>query len=188
MDPDRESNPMSVSDEIGVLISEGLRDRSLNLYGAFLLNQEALRLQRRARREPAWGVTLSISGLLALYMQRLVALATGQERVSATVASWLEEDAPMLAERRDHYLVGGILADPSGNPSRPLLEKLAEVRADYSRLPDDEGPYHTEVFPYFEFEPEVVLLSDTGGASFDDAGLTPEVERLLLELVTGKWA
>ena len=188
LDPEVESNPMVVATKVGILVSDGLRDQSLNLYSAFFLNQEALRLQRRARKEPAWGWTLSISGLLALYMQRLMALATGQDRVSVAVAGWLEADASTLADTREHYLAGPIRADPSGRPSRQLLERMSEVRAAYDSLSDDDGPYHTEVFPYFEFEPEAVLLSDAGLAPFEAPELTPGAEELLIELSTGRWA
>ena len=77
---------------------------------------------------------------------------------------------------------------PGAKPSRTLLTEMSRVRREYERLSDDDGPYHTEVFPYDEMAPEDILLSGTPLRPFKSNDLEPEVERLLLALGTGRWA
>lgn len=187
-DPDTESNPLRVVVEIGFYVSAGLRDGSLCLRSAFLLNHEAIRVRRMAYLQPAWRHDLSISGLLAIYMQRLVAVATGESAVARSATAWLVEDAPKLARRRPHYLADHILAAPGNEPTEQILLEMSRVRREYEHLSDDDGPYHTEVFPYDEMAPEEILLSHDPLRPFEVDDLEPEVERLLVSLGTGRWA
>jgi hypothetical protein len=187
LDLEAETNPLLVADEIGFFLSDGLRDGSVSLRSAFYLNQEALRIRRRAYHQPAWGYTLSISGLLAVYMQRLVALATGEKVISQQLANWLKEDAPLLKERRAHYLAQHILANPVADPSAHLLAEMSRIRQQYELLSDDDGPYHVEVFPYEYYSPEDILCSGPNPQPFEALALEPAVEALLVSVGIGKW-
>ena len=181
IDLDRESNPLIVADAIRFFISDGLRDESISLYSAFLLNQDELRLRRMGYRQPAWRSRLSLSGVLALYMQYLFGLAVGEADVTRTVASWLEEDIPLLGEKRKHYICGYLAGLPAIEPSREQLIELSKIRSRYEVLSDDDGPYHTEVFPYDYFSPEDVLLGRSP-ASVKAGTIEPEVESLMLAI------
>lgn len=181
IDLGRESNPLIVSDEISFAVSDGLRDRSMSLYSAFLLNQDVLRLRRIAYRQPAWHYQLSLSGVLALYMQYLFALAIDEASVANTVGNWVAEDFPLLGEKREHYIANYLAQLPAVEPSQEQLLGLSRIRGEYESLPDSDGPYHTEVFPYDYYSPEDALLgrSDT---SIDRGGIEPEVAEIMLKI------
>lgn len=184
IDLDRESNPLIVADEINILVSYGLQNDSFSLYSAFLLNQDVLRLRRMGYRQPAWRCRLSISGVLALYMQYLFGLAVGETSVAGAVAGWLEQDFPLLGEKRDHYIREYLGRLSAIEPSREQLSKLSRIRADYTTLSNDDGPYHTEVFPYEYFSPEDALLGRSS-AIVERGEIEPEVEELMIRL--GDW-
>ena len=181
IDLGKETNPLIVADDVGIFVSNALREKSISLFSAFLLNQDVLRLRRIGYRQPAWSHQFSISSLLALYMQYLCGLAIGEDGISRSVASWLREDFPLLGDKREHF-VKQHLADLSNfEPTVERLEELAAIRSGYDALRDDAGPYHTEVFPYDYYSPEDVLL----GRSTDEvekSGIEPVVEELMLAI------
>ena len=158
VDMDCESNPLIVADAVGLFISDGLRNENVSLSSAFLLNQDALRLRRLGYRQPAWQSQLSLSGVLALYMQYLFGMTVGEISIVKTVAVWLEEDVPLLGDTRNHYIKEFLARMPLIEPSTKQLIDLSRIRSKYDVLSDDDGPFHTEVFPYDYYSPEDVLL------------------------------
>lgn len=176
-----ETNPLVVANEIGFYISDNLRNQSISLYSAFLLHQDELNLKRMGYRQPAWRHRLSISGVLALYMQYLFGLSCGEANVARKAAEWLEEDLPMLGEKRNHYIWNCLTALPVTEPPKEQLTKLSRVRSRYEVLSDDDGPYHTEVFPYDYYSPEDVLLGRSSATVKRDT-VEPEVEELMLAI------
>ena len=181
IDLNRESSPLVVADEVGRFISDGLRNDSISLYAAFLLNQDLLSLRRMGYRQSAWQYHLSLSGVLALYMQYLFGLAIGEANVARAVAAWLEEDIPLLSEKREHYILGYLEQPSVIEPSQYHLIELSGIRARYETLSDDDGPYHTEVFPYNFFSPEDVLLGRSTG-TFTKGKVDPDVEDIMLAI------
>ena len=181
IDLDGESNPLIVADAVGIFISDGLRAENISLYSAFLLNQDVLRLRRRGYRQPAWQSALSLSGVLALYMQYLFGMTVGETSIVRTVALWLEEDTPLLGEHREHYIRNILTPISAIDPSEEQLIKLSEIRSKYMELSGDDGPYHTEVFPYDYYSPEDVLLGQSGAAA-GKGQIEPDVEELMLAL------
>lgn len=179
IDLNHEINPLIVANEIGRFIADGLRDNSVTLYSALLLNQDVLRLKRIGYRQPAWQYRLSISGVLALYMQYLFGLAVGDANVVGTTSKWLEEDFSLLGEQRKHYVRRCLAELPNIEPSEEQLIELSRIRSQYKVLPDDDGPYHTEVFPYDYYSPEDVLLGKSS-ATVTKGKIEPEVEELML--------
>lgn len=181
VDLDSESNPLIVADAITIFISDGLRNGTISLYSAFLLNHDVLRLRRLGYRQPAWQCRLSISGVLALYMQYLFGLAIGEAKVATVVSGWLGADVSLIAEKRDHYIREYLGRLPDIEPSREQLTELSRIRSEYPTLSDDDGPYHTEVFPYDYFSPEDVLLGRSS-AGVDKSRIEPDAESLMLAI------
>lgn len=178
---ENEENPLIIADEVGIFVSDSLRDEQISLYSAFLLNQDVLRLKRLAYRQPAWQYQLSLSGVLALFMQYLFALAAHEAGAAATVLKWLREDFPGLSEKRDHYIRNHVMRLSATAPSEEQLKELSEIRSRYASLADDEGPFHTEVFPYGYYSPEDALLGRPV-AKVKQGSIEPDVEELMLRI------
>ncbi len=64
-----EENPLLVEMDITNFVSDGLRNRSLPLYSAYLLELEAVRIGRLGYLQPAWGRSLSIFGVLTMFSE-----------------------------------------------------------------------------------------------------------------------
>lgn len=178
IDLDREINPLIVADSITQFISGRLRDETISLYSAFLLNQDALRLGRRGYHQPAWRQQFNLRCALALYLQYLFAMAIGEANVAQTVAAWLAEDVPLLNTNRKHYIRKHFALLPVIETSNEQLAELSTIRSRYESLPSGDGPYHTEVFPWNEYSPEDVLLGRSS-AKVEPGEIEPEVEVLM---------
>lgn len=182
-----EKNPLIISDNITYVISDGLREGSVNLYSAFLLNHECIRIKRFGYHQTAWNYSLSISGIVTIYMHYLCAHAFGTSKIADVVLRWLAEDLPMLKESRNHYIIDEMQKGIEPNPSKKWLEKLSEVRTNYDNLSDDHGPYHNEVFPFDYAAPEDVLLGDSNSGEFSDKQIILDIEELLINISISDW-
>lgn len=178
-----EVNPLIVADEINLRVSEWLRDQSISLYSAFLLNQDELRLRRDGYRQPGWRHELSLSGVLRLYMQYLFSVAVDEPGVASTLAGWLRKDAPLLAEHREHYLLKHLARLADSPPATEVLSEFSSIRARYETLPDDDGPFHNEVFPYDYCSPEDILLGRSN-YTIKKGTIEPKAEKLMLAVAT----
>lgn len=67
------------------------------------------------------------------------------------------------------------------NDSTELLEELLHTRSRYEKLSFDEGPYHTEVFPYTYYSPEEILLGNKDKTIYNKE-LKGFIEELIVEL------
>ena len=181
IDLDHEENPLIVADAVRQYISDQLRQDGISLYSAFLLNQDELSLRRIGYRQPAWCHQLSLSGVLALYMQYLFALAVGEASTAGTIAAWLKEDSPLLGIQRNHYIENHIADLSQTEPTAERLIELSRIRSQYAELSDADGPFHTEVFPYDYYSPEDALLGNST-TKVEKGALEAEVENLMLEL------
>lgn len=158
IDFENEINPLIISNKIGYYISDGLRDGSLNLYSAYLLNHEYIRVRRFGYIQNSWNYDLSISGIIAIFMHYLCSLVFEEDNISNAVASWLKEDILLLKENRSHYITDILKVNIDLIQTHGILEKLSGVRKNYDKLSDDNGPYHNEVFPFHYGSPEDALL------------------------------
>jgi len=182
-----ESNPLIVSNKIRRFISAGLKDGTLNLYSAYMLNLEAIRIKRLGYHQAAWNYRLSISGIIALYMQYLCSLAYDDRQVAKTVMSWLKEDITLLKENRAHYITDSLKRNLEIIPSKSWLEKLSSVRLNYDELSDNDGPYHNEEFPFHYASPEDALLNKPESEKFTKEKIGPLVEELIVSINLSKW-
>lgn len=169
--------------------SSRLRDGSVSLYSAFLLAHEALRIGRNGYLQPSWNNSLSISGLLRIYVHCLTARAFRADRMATIAEAWLVNDASHLREHRPHFFTDRLSDGCALATDDTFLQLLSEMRRQYDSLNDDDGPFHVEVFPWQYAAPERELLIP--GSQPDFCNTTPidrEVEDLLAELRTGQWA
>ena len=182
-----ETNPLIISDDITYVVSDGLREGRVNLYSAFLLNHECLRIKRFGYYQSAWNYNLSISGVVGIYMHFLCAQAFGTTNIADVAFRWLVDDLPMLKERREHYVINELLKGIEPIPSRKWLERLSEVRTNYDNLSDDYGPYHNEEFPFDYAAPEDSLLGKSNSGDFLNKRILSDIEKLLIEISISDW-
>ncbi len=91
-------HPLIQSDDLHFYISDRLRNGTLDLYSAFLLIYEALRIGRNGHLQPAWNHRLSIHGLLRIYMHCVTARAFRAEAMATVSEGWLTRSS---AERTE---------------------------------------------------------------------------------------
>lgn len=186
--PDIHDNPLIQADDLRFYISRRLKTGSLDLYSAFMLSHEATRIGRYGYLQSAWGRQLSISGLLRIYMNGLTASAFGLSGIVEKSRDWFANDIDLLAETRTHFFTTAMRKTNLFDDTE-FLATLCKMRENYNSLPDEDGPYHNEVFPWHYAAPECYLLNPTtSNSDFTlPQSLDPEAESLIVELNTGKW-
>lgn len=181
-------HPLIQADELQVYISSRLRDGSVDLYSAFLLQHEGLRIRRNGYLQPAWNYTLSISGLLQIYMICLTARAFGADRMTSVAEDWFSEDIALLQERRPHFFTDRLSVGRSLTTDGAFLQLLSDMRDRYQSLSDDDGPFHVEVFPWDYAAPERELLKPGSQPQFGQTSpVDPEIENLIVALCSEQW-
>ena len=187
--PELDNHPAILAQNLDIYVSHRLREDDLDIYSAFLLAMEAARIRRFAYRQPAWPQTLSISGLLALLMLAVTARALRMNQPYEMLKQWFLEDIPLLAEKRQHFLVSRLHAGESLFDDEALLTEIAELRRDYDSLSDDFGPYPSEVFPWDYAAPEGEVLNAGSDPAFQSEQLLDEnIGEILVELASGDFA
>lgn len=164
-------------------LSDLLKKNSLNIYEAYLLEEEIIKYNRDGYMLPAWSDKVSISTCLEILNQRLLALAFGDMGNANQLKEWGLEALQLCGEKRPHYIMDKyteFINITSNND--PLLQELLEVRRDYMLLSFEEGPYHLEVFPYDDFEPERILLENINMR--EEKNISEEMEKFIIELYT----
>lgn len=173
------------ADELSIYISGRLRDGGVNLYSAFLLEHEAVRIHRNGYLQSAWNHRLSISGLLRIYMNCLTARAFHADKMAAVAEDWFSDDISRLQKRRPHFFTDRLSEGRALITNGAFLQLLSEMRDRYDSLNDDEGPFHVEVFPWDYAAPERELLKPGSQPQFRQTSpIDPEIEDLIVELCT----
>lgn len=181
-------HPLIQADELSIYISSRLRDGGVNLYSAFLLEHEAVRIHRNGYLQPAWNHRLSISGLFRIYMNCLTARAFHADKMEAITEDWFSEDISRLQERRPHFFTDRLSKGRSLTTDGAFLQLLSDMRDQYHSLSDDDGPFHVEVFPWDYAAPERELLKPGSQPQFRQTSpIDPEIEDLIVELCTEQW-
>lgn len=113
--------------------------------------------------------------------QRLLALAFGDNDWAKQLQDWGKEAMQLCAEKRPHYVMDRYLEFLNiEEGSDDLLQELLSIREKYVRLGNNEGPFHTEVFPYHYCEPEKILLDRVDLES--ERKVSEDIEKILIEL------
>lgn len=182
------NTPSLQANEIRRVITCGLRNSTLSLYEAYLLHCEAVRIERIAYTQSAWRRRLSITGLLTIVMHGITAEAFGLDEVAKTYADWYAKDFSQLGEYRPHFLTAAYPGTTGWLKDHDFLHLLHTKRIEYDNLPDGEGPYPTEVFPFHFAAPERRLLGEnTEEFRNDKRSVGDEVGDAIVELATGRW-
>jgi len=176
-----QNNPLVLANKISYFIADALKGDQLNLYTAYLLHWEEIRLRRIGYMKLSWGGKVRISTCLAILNQKLLAHMFDEHAGAETLGDWGEEASRLNRENRPHYIMDNYIRYLHAVDSPELLEKLQRVRDRYDTLSDEEGPYHTEVFPYHYYRPEELLLQKTGQVE-SRKNLDDEVEKIINEL------
>ncbi len=185
--PDICDHPLIQADDLRFYISRRLKTGKLDLYSAFMLSHEATRIGRFGYLQSAWGHELSISGLLKIYMNGLTASAFGLVGIVEKSQDWFSNDMDLLSETRTHFFTSAMRKTNLFDDTE-FLATLCEMRENYDSLPDDDGPYHNEVFPWHYAAPECHLLDPKSNSDFNiPISLDPEIESLIVELNKGIW-
>jgi hypothetical protein len=157
-----------------------------------MLNHEALRIGRLALRWPsAVSFHFSIFGLLGKFMHCITARAFRLDALATIAEGWFAHDAPLLQEQRSHFFVERLAGGRDLISDRGFLEMLSRMRDEYDSLPEDDGPYHVEKFPWDYAAPERELLLPGSQPQFRNVKfdeIDPDAEDLIVELCSGKWA
>lgn len=177
----KSNHPAVRASRLSIYISDKLREKKLSLYEAYLLQCEVIRYKRDSYTLPAWNNKVQISTCLELLNQKLMALAFNDIDYMKHLEIWGMEAFYMCGEKRPHYIMDKysdfLKADYD---SRNLLLELLDIRKKYDSLKYDDGPYHTEAFPYDYFEPERILLDKIDLSK--DKFINKEIETILIEL------
>ncbi|MCE2801761.1 MAG: hypothetical protein ACK56J_06370 [Planctomycetota bacterium] len=186
--PDICDHPLIQADDLWLYVSDRLRSATVDLYSAFLVAHEALRIGRNGYLQAAWNYHLSISGLLQIYMHCLTARAFHADAMARVAEEWFLNDIHLLTESRRHFLADRLSDGGALVSNQQFLQSLSEMRTAFDSLPDDDGPYHVEVFPWHYAAPERELLAPGSQPEFrrTDA-VDSEVEDLIMKLCCGKW-
>lgn len=166
---------------LSVYISDNLKQKNISLYEAYLLQCEVIRYKRDSYTLPAWNNKVQISTCLELLNQKLLALAFNDIDYIKQLEKWGMEAFKLCGEKRTHYIMNKYNEFlKSDYNSRNLLLELLDIRKKYDSLKYDDGPYHTEAFPYDYFEPERILLDRIDLSK--DKSISREIETILIEL------
>lgn len=187
--PQLDDHPAILAQNLDIYVSHRLREDDLDIYSAFLLALEAARIRRLAYRQPAWPQTLSISGLLSLFMLAMTARALRMDKPYETLKQWFLEDIPLLKEKRQHFLVNRLHGGESLFEDEAFITEIAETRRNYDTLSDDYGPYPNEVFPWVHAAPESEILKAGSDPAFHcEHMLDTDIGEILVELASGDFA
>jgi hypothetical protein len=187
--PKSDDNPRVQAGALTRYVSDRIHAGDIDLYSAFQLAHEAVRIHRFSYRQSSWGWTVGIRDLQMTYMLTLTARGLGCSQQAEIAEAWFMEDIPLLDEKRKHHFTEGLADGKKLLTDRRFLEQLGAIRRDYDRISDDDGPFHVEVFPYDFAEPEQEVLNPGSRQEFKHSGsIDSEIEEVLVELLTGKWA
>ncbi|MDE7353082.1 MAG: hypothetical protein K2O06_08525 [Acetatifactor sp.] len=176
-----QTTPGNRSLDISVFVSQGLRGKELNLYEAYLLSGIKMEFTRFSYVQPAWSNRVRISILLELLNLRLLAAVFEEKSEEVRWTGYAKEAYSMNQERRPHYILDHYQEYLGETISSEFLQSLKDVRASRSK-PFDNGPYHTDVFPYNKCKCEELLLQ---GKTLPrrNKKICSAIENLLVELV-----
>jgi hypothetical protein len=152
-------HPLIQADDLRFYLSDRMRSGDVDLYSAFLLAHEAIRIGRNAYLQSGWNCNLSIRGLLQLFMHCVTARAFHADGMARVAEDWFSNDISRLHERRSHFFADRLPVGTALITDRAFLQSLSEMRREYDSLNDDHGPFHVEVFPWHYAAPERELLT-----------------------------
>jgi hypothetical protein len=175
-------NPFVLTNAAGYFISDSLRNQSVKLYDSYLINGECIRIRASALIQPSWGENIRIRHCIDILNQKLLAQVFDDTAAIGFLSDLGEKIFTLNTEKRPHYIANNYMQLMGTPVETSLLEALAEVRIKYDSLPDDDGPYHTESFPWDYCEPENILLDKQPFAQPEQVFSSPHAEDIFVAL------
>ncbi len=173
-------NPENRSLAISVFVSKALREKELNLYEAYLVSGMAMEFTRLSYIQPAWSNRVRITILLELLNLRLLAAVFEEKNAERRWTQYAKVAFSMNQEKRPHYILDHYQEYLKETIPPEFLQILKDVRARRSK-PFDNGPYHTDLFPYNQCNCEELLLQ---GKTLPrrNKKISGSIENLIVEL------
>ncbi|KAF2342342.1 hypothetical protein [Flavobacterium tistrianum] len=169
------------ANKLSYFISDALRENQITLYEGYVLNLEIIKLNRISYTQPAWNKSVQISTCVTILNQYLLAKIFDNSAGAEMLKKIAAEAFLLNKEKRSHYIMDHYKSYFENNNSEKLLQDLLEIRNNYDKLSDDDGPYHVEAFPYHFHHPEKILLEKNNSL---DQNISSEVENILIYLNT----
>ncbi len=177
------NNPSIIADDISHFVINLLKGGKISLYEAYLVNMEAIRFKRLGYIQPAWNKKVRISTCLTLLNQKLLAHVFDENISTIKVKELVLEAYKMNKEKRPHYIMDRYTEFLEANTNAQLLQEMLQVRRNYDKLSDDDGPYHNETFPYHFYSPEEILLNEEEKRKYlSSKNINEDIEKLILQL------
>lgn len=174
-------HPSIKANELSVFLSKMLKEKSIDIYEAYLINGEVINYEREGYTLPAWNGIVNISRCLAILNQRMLALAFKDDEYASVLKEFGLEALHLYKGKRAHYIMDHYIEYININDeSKDLLQFLYDIRQDYNELSFDDGPYHNELFPYDYYIPEKILLDKE--ELQNRKNVSSDIEELLIEL------
>lgn len=178
-----EINPFIIASRVSRFIVDSLKKNKINIYEAFLLNFEVIRLNRLGYLQPAWNGRVRISLCIAILNQKLLSHVINESSMEEKLLIWGLEAYRINKEKRPHYILDRYTDFLEAHKLPELLEELLYIRCNCKKLDFDDGPYHMEEFPYGYCNFEGILLNQGPIEEFRiNKNLSEDVEELIVEL------
>jgi len=175
------NNPIVKSKRLSFYISDLLKNHEITLYEIYVLNKEVIKFQREWYMLPAWNGWSQISTCIQIMNQKLLAVAFKELDYAEQLKQWGQDAFRLCKEKRKHYIMDRFEEFMNIDENdEVLLRELLDVRNNYRKLSDNEGPYHVESFPFHYFEPERILLEKRTLSA--EKVMSEDVKTILVEL------
>ena len=177
------NNPSMIADDISHFIIDSFRARKIRLYEAYLVNIEVIRFKRLGYIQPAWNERVRISTCLTLLNQKLLAHVFDDNMCAEKAKELAHEAFTLNKEKRPHYIMDRYDEFLQANTNIQILQEMKNVRLNYDKLSDDDGPYHNETFPYHFYSPEEILLNEDEKRKYlSSKTISDDIEELIIQL------
>ncbi|QHW31350.1 hypothetical protein GZH47_11170 [Paenibacillus rhizovicinus] len=176
----QQNNPMIVANRLSTFIVHAIREGSINLYEAYLLNGEVIKWYRKGYTQPAWKSPVLVSNCLAILNQKLLSHIFDGNTVTENIYKLGLEAYRLNDDKRKHYIMDKYALFLEAQDSPALLHELQSIRNNADKQSYDDGPYHFDEFPFECFSPETILLE--GGGHLFEKTIQDEIEDLIVEL------
>lgn len=173
-------SPSSCEVRLGKYVADGLREKQISLYEAFLIQAEVLSFMKSAYTQAAWERKVGIRELLKILNMKLLSVLFQDESGAEAWTEYGVDAYKRNQEVRPHYILDEYLHYLNAEKDPVFLKKLSEMRQRKNK-PFNNGPYHDEVFPYSACNFEDLLLNNKR-FSDEEKKIGEIVENLLVEL------
>jgi len=175
---EKEINPTIRAAILGKYLSDCLKTNSFNLYEAYLINWEKIRFERRGYLQSSWNERVGITNCISVLNMKMLAYLFNEEKSLETLDNWAKEAYRLNQEKRKHYIMDQYEKYLGFNKNIEVLRELLKIREN-KRKPFNDGPYHTEIFPYEYCKPEELIIDHN---LLSEKHIDESIENLLVKI------